>query len=107
VVHAVFNKAADAGGIREDDLEKMRDRVDMSQLRIVGHTDYYPNWPMFATPTLSKDTRARIKSALLKLKSNEALFSNVLRPAGLAGFSGVSDSDYDQLREAAGLAGAW
>ena len=50
VTMAVFNKAADAGGIREDDLDKMKDKVDLSQIRIVGYTDYFPNWPYIPHP---------------------------------------------------------
>src|SRR5690242_18730384 len=34
VTMAVFNKAADAGGIREDDLDKMAGKVDLSQLKV-------------------------------------------------------------------------
>lgn len=106
VVQAVFNRAADGGGLREDDLEKMKDRVDLSQIRIIGYTDYYPNWPMFATGTLSKEMTAKIQSALLKLNPNHAMSAKVLQPAGLKGFAPVSDADYEQLRQAARLVGA-
>ena len=105
VTMAVFNKSADAGGIREDDLDKMKDKVDLSQLRIVGYTDYFPNWPLYATPKLSKDKAAKIKAALLKLKPNDAQATKVLNPAKLTGFSPVTDKDYDSLRKAVKLVG--
>ncbi len=106
VTMAVFNKTADAGGIREDELEKMKDKLDLSQLRIVGYTDYFPNWPLFATPKLNKEAASRIKTALLKLKPNDPQNEKILGPARLTGFIPVSDKEYDGLRSAAKVAGA-
>lgn len=106
VTMAVFNKAADAGGIREDDLDKMKDKVDLSQLKIVGYTDYFPNWPVFASPKLSKTTTAKIRAALLKLKPNDPQSDAVLGAARLTGFVPIADKDYDNLRKAAAVAGA-
>lgn len=107
VVMAVLNKAADAGGIREDDLEKLRGKVDIDQLKIVGFTDYFPNWPVFASSRIAPETTAKIRSALLKLKPNDANAEKVLKAAKLAGFASISDKDYDELRKAAHLAGAF
>jgi len=106
VTLAVFNKSADAGGLREDDLEKMKDKVDLAQFKIVGYTDYFPNWPLFAAPSLKQDAAAKIKAALLKLKPHDPESAKILGPAKLAGFAPVSDKDYDQLRSAAKLVGA-
>jgi phosphonate transport system substrate-binding protein len=105
VAMAVFNKAADAGGIREDDLEKMKDKVDLSQIKVVAFTDYYPNWPFFATPNLDKGKAAKIKAALLKLKPGDPQSIKVVDAAKLVGFAPVSDKEYDQLRTAAQLVG--
>ena len=106
VMMAVFNKAADAGGIREDDFDKMKDKVDLSQMRIIGYSDYFPNWPLFATPKLAKGTEAKIKAALLRLKPNDPKSEAVLGAAKLNGFVAVSDKDFDELRKAAKVAGA-
>ena len=106
VMMAVFNKAADAGGIREDDFDKMKDKVDLSQMKIIGYSDYFPNWPLFATPKLAKGAEAKIKAALLKLKPNDPRSEAVLGAAKLNGFVAVSDKDYDELRKAAKGAGA-
>ncbi|MEK6698234.1 MAG: phosphate/phosphite/phosphonate ABC transporter substrate-binding protein [Nitrospirota bacterium] len=107
VTLAVFNKAADAGGIREDDLDKMKERVDISQLRIVGYSDFFPNWPMFAASGLGREAAEKIKNALLRLKPNDPRAEQILGSAKLAGFTTIADSDYDQLRKAAKLAGAF
>jgi phosphonate transport system substrate-binding protein len=105
VALAVFNKAADAGGIREDDLEKMKDKVDLSQIKIVAYTDYYPNWPLFSTGKMNKDVAAKVKAALLKLKPNSAEAQQVAGPAKITGFAPIADKEFDMLRQAAKLAG--
>jgi phosphonate transport system substrate-binding protein len=78
VTIAVISGTADAGGIREDDLEKMRGKVNISQLKIVGYTEYFPNWPVFATPRLNKDTAMKIQAALLKLKPKDPQSEKIL-----------------------------
>ncbi len=107
VTMAVFNKAADAGGIREDDLDKMKDKVDLSQIKIVAYSDYFPNWPIFTTPKMHGRVASKIKAALLKLKPGDPEAEKILSAAKLTGFTTVSDKDYDQLRQAARLVGAF
>jgi len=106
VTIAVFNGTADAGGIREDDFEKMKEKVNISQLKIVAYTDYFPNWPVFATPRLNKDSAMKIKAALLKLKTGNPESEKILGRAKLGGFVPVKDKDYDELRKAAKVADA-
>lgn len=106
VVKAVLNKTADAGGVREEQLDKMKGSVDTDQVKIVGYTDYFPNWPFFATPKLKKETADKIRAALLKLKPNDPQNEQILGPARLTGFIPVSDREYDDLRAAAKLVGA-
>ncbi len=106
VAMAVFNGAADAGGIREDDLEKMKNKVNVSQIKIVGYTDYFPNWPVFTAPGMNKETAAKIKAALLKLSPSDPRSGKILRAAKLEGFALVSDKDYDKVRRAATLIGS-
>jgi phosphonate transport system substrate-binding protein len=106
VVMAVFNKTADAGGIREDDLDKLKDKVDLTQIKIVAYTDYFPNWPVYATSKLDKGAAAKVKAALLKLTKGDATTEKVAGPAKIAWFESVTDKDYDMLRMAAQLVGA-
>ena len=104
VVASVLDRTADAGGIREDELDKVKDKLDVSQIRIVGYTDYFPNWPFFASPKLKPEMTAKIKAALLKLKPNDPKNESILGPARLTGFIPVSDKEYDDLRKAAKIA---
>jgi phosphonate transport system substrate-binding protein len=103
VTMAVFNKAADAGGIREDDLDKMKEKIDLSQLKVLAYTEYFPNWPLFATPRLAAGQREAVKGALLKLAGADP----ALEAAKLTAFVPVVDKDYDGLRDAARIVGAF
>jgi phosphonate transport system substrate-binding protein len=105
VVMAVFNRAADAGGMREDDLEKMKNKIDLSQIKIISYTDFSLNWPIFATSTLAEATVLKIKAALIKLKPNDPVLGKILASAKLAGFAPVADKDYEQLRRAVEVVG--
>jgi len=107
VMLAVYNGAADAGGIREDDLPKMKNKVDLSKLRIIAYSEPYPNWPLFAAPGVDAAIAGKIKAALLKLKRGTPAALRVLSTAKMVGFTDVSDRDYDKLREAAVAAGAY
>jgi phosphonate transport system substrate-binding protein len=106
VVQAVINGAADAGGLRENDLDRMRNIADLSRIWIVAYSDYYPNWPLFSLPGMQPGKQARVKEALLKLKPGKRRSSRVLESAGLKGFAPITNTEYDRLREAARLAGA-
>jgi phosphonate transport system substrate-binding protein len=107
VVKAVFDRTADAGGVREEQLDKMKGTLDVSQLKIVGYSNYFPNWPMFASPNLKRETAGKIRAALLKLKPNDPKNEQILGPARLTGFIPVTDKEYDDLRAAAKLVGAY
>jgi phosphonate transport system substrate-binding protein len=104
VVASVLDRTADAGGIREDELDKVKGKLDVSRIRVVGYTDYFPNWPFFASSKLNPETTAKIKAALLKLKPNDPKNEAILGPARLTGFIPVSDKEYDGLRKAAKIA---
>ncbi len=106
VLQSVFYGSADAGGIREDDFEKMKERVDVSQIRILAYTDYFPNWPMYASSTMNPETIEKITRALRRLKPNSETARKILKPALLTGFEPIADEDYEQLRSAARLVGA-
>jgi phosphate/phosphite/phosphonate ABC transporter binding protein len=104
VITEVLDKTADAGGLREDELDKVKDKMDTSNIRIVGYTDYFPNWPFFATPKLKPEQISKIRAALIKLRPNDAQNEKILGPARLTGFIPVSDREYDDLRKASKLA---
>lgn len=107
VAVAVFNRSADAGGIREDDFSKMGDDVDLTQLKIIAFTDFYPNHTVVASPNLDGAKVEKIKAALFRLMLTDQKAEKVLNAAKIVGFGKVSDRDFDKLREAVKLTGVY
>jgi phosphonate transport system substrate-binding protein len=81
----------------------MAGKVDLSQLKVLAYTEYFPNWPLFASPKVSGATRDAVRAALLKLKPG----APALEAAKLTGFAPIADKEYDGLREAAKTVGAF
>jgi phosphonate transport system substrate-binding protein len=107
VAHLVFIKKADAGGIREDDFERMKDGLVIDQIKIVAYTDYVLNWPIYAAPRLQQRKADKIRDALLRLSPTSSRSKKILNKASLEGFVPVKDEDYDGLRKAAKIVGAY
>jgi phosphonate transport system substrate-binding protein len=107
VAIAVFTRSADAGGIREDDFGRMGDDVDLTQLKVIAFTDYYPNHTVVASPRMDGAKVEKIKAALFRLTLAGQKEEKVLNAAKIVGFGKVIDRDFDKLREAAKMAGAY
>lgn len=107
VLLAVLNKAADAGGVREPDFEKLKGSMNLDALRVIGYTDNMPGWTAFATTRAGETLAGRVKQALLKLRPGSPEALSVLERASLDGFAPTADKDFDRIREAARLAGAY
>ncbi len=103
VAEAVLLGKADAGGIREDDFEKV---PNSTEFRVVGTSAWIPNFPLFTTKKIDKAVAAKVREALLKLKPGTAKAFPILGPAKIEGFVATTDKDFDLMREAARAAGA-
>ena len=104
VADAVLFGTADAGGIREDDLEKV---PNSNEFRVIGTSEWIPNFPLFATKKLDGAVTAKVRAGLLKLKPWTAIAFPVSGPAKLEGFLPVTDKDFDLIRAAARAAEAF
>ncbi len=104
VADAVLFGTTDAGGIREDDLEKV---PNSNEFRVIGTSEWIPNFPLFATKKLGEAVTAKVKAGLLKLKPGTAIAFPVSGPAKLEGFVSVTDKDFDLIRAAARAAEAF
>ena len=103
VADAVLFGKADAGGIREDDLEKV---PNSDEFRVIGTSAWVTNFPLFATKKADAAVTAKVRDALLKLKPGTAKAFPVSGPAKIEGFVPTTDKDFDLIREAARAAGA-
>ncbi len=105
VAQAVLDGKADAGFIRNDDLEKLKAGPD--KFRKLGVSDLIPNWPIFIAKKMDPALASKLKDALLKLKPGDLKSLAVLAPAKIDGFVATSDKDFSVMVDAAKAAGTY
>lgn len=105
VAQAVLDGKANAGFIRDDDVEKLKAGAD--KFRKLGESDPIPNWLIFIAKKMDPAMASKIKAALLKLKPGDLKSITVVAPAKLDGFVPTSDEEFNVMRKAAKAAGTY
>lgn len=105
VADAVLAGKADAGFIRDDDVEKLKAGAD--KFRKLGVSDPIPNWTILIAKKMDPAMAKKIKDVLLKLKPGDLKSLAVLAPAKIDGFVPTSDKEFAVMIEAAKAAGAY
>lgn len=103
VVMAVYSGKYDAGAIREGTLDILAGKIDLSQIRILAHTPWYPGWVYAARKDLDPDKLEKIKRALLALDINNPAHKPILEKAGFVAIIPAKDSDFDRVRQLAAM----
>lgn len=98
VVLGVYAGAYDIGSIREGTLDILKDRIDLSQIRVLKRTPLYPGWVYAARKDMPNEQVARIASAMYALDMNRPDDAVILNAAGVRGIIPASDSDYAPVR---------
>ncbi len=100
VVLAVFNKMADAGGIGEVllQLQKIKEKVDVTQLKVLARGDDLPMLCWAVKKEMNKDLAQKIQKTMIGLKNDEA-GKNILKGAEATAFVSAADKDYDIIRK--------
>lgn len=91
VANAVLQKEYDAGGLM---LSVAENYVDKG-LKILATSSKIPQFPICASPSLSKAQKQRLIEALVNLR-NESILKAM--GSGITGFARIKDSDYDGVR---------
>jgi phosphonate transport system substrate-binding protein len=105
VADAVLAGKADAGFVRDDDVERLRAGGD--KFRRLAVSDPIPNWPIMTAKRLDPALVSRIEAALLKLRPGSLMAISVLGPARITGFVETSDKEFDVMVRAARAIGAY
>lgn len=105
VAEAVLSGKADAGFVRDDDVEKLK--AGPEKFRKLAVSDPIPNWPIAIAKKMDSAMAKKIKDAILKLRKGDLKTISILGPARIEGFVPVTDKEYDIMREAAKAVGAW
>ncbi len=98
VARAVASGQVPAGGLSEQIFEILvaEERLDPSQLTVLGYSDPIPNYPLTMQGYLDPDLKEAIRAAFLELEDPEIL--QLFRVEGLAP---IDDAAYNVLREMA------
>ncbi len=99
VILAVYAGRYDIGTVREGALNVVADKIDVSEIRIIATTDYYPGWVYAARKDLDPALAKKIEDALLRLDSRNPDHQHILRAAHISGAIASTDEDFEPIRE--------
>mgnify|MGYP006275715033 FL=1 len=102
VVLSVYLGEYDIGSIREGTLPLVQDQLDLTEIRVLDQTRWYPGWVYAARQGLNPDHLQAIKQALLALNQEH---QDILEKAHFTGVVPARDSDFDPIRELASNVG--
>jgi phosphonate transport system substrate-binding protein len=105
VVLAVYNGRYDIGSVREGALELLADKIHLDEIRVLGHTPWYPGWMYAARGDLSPEVVDSIKNALLQLNCNDTSVRPICDAAHISGIVPAQDRDFDSIRHLAAKVG--
>lgn len=98
VVLAVYAGRYDIGTVREGALTVVADKIDVSEIRIIATTDYYPGWVYAARKDLDSTVTETIAAALVRLSNQNSDHQPILRAAHISGAIRSSDEDFEPVR---------
>ena len=101
VVLAVYAGQYDIGSIRNGTLNILKDRIDLSQIRILAETRPYPGWVYAARKGLDPEIVDKISQAMFTLTMDDEKDAVILETAGMRGIIPAKDTDYDSVRDLA------
>ncbi len=92
----VANGNADAGGLSEVifDYVVERELIDRNEVKVLGHSKPYPQYPWAMRSNLNDDLKVKIADAFVTLDDKE-----VLENFNAEGFAPATDADYDVIRD--------
>lgn len=99
VIMAVYNRDTDFGCVRNGMREKLENRIDISQIKVIAETKRYPSWVFSAYDGIDPQIVKKVKDALLKLPSD--LFKKAKLPGRVLKFQAATDKNFESVRELA------
>ncbi len=99
VVLAVYAGQYDVGLIREGTLNVVADKIDLSQIRILAYSNWYPGWIYSARPDLNPEILYQIKEALIRMDYDNPDHRQILDKADFTGIIPTDDTEMASVRE--------
>jgi len=101
VVLAVYSGKYDIGSIREGTLNVVANKIDISEIRVIANTRWYPGWVFAARKGLAPEVTGKINEALCGLDSGDPKQKEILTSADIFGIIPAGDKDFDAVRNLA------
>ncbi len=100
VVLGVYAGLYEVGSIREGSLGVVKDKIDISQIKVIANSSWYPGWVYAYSPRLPQEAADKIKLAMLRLDyKNDPRHRTILDAAKCIGIVPSSDRDFDPVRD--------
>ena len=99
VVLAVYAGAYDVGSVRVGTLDLLRDKIDISQIRVLAESRSYPGWVYAARNGLDPAVVQSVAAAMFALDPSNPKQARILDAARFAGIIPSSDADFDPIRD--------
>ena len=99
VALAVYAGKYDIGSVREGTLEVVSDKIDISEIRVLATSRWYPGWLYSARKDLDPVVVGKFRKALLALCSDSAEHQKIFKAAHITGILPSTDQEYDSVRE--------
>jgi len=87
----------DAAFVREAALKTVKASADLEQIRVIGTTDFYPNWCLAAFPETDPTVVAKVQEAVLKLTPENPEHTSILELMGAGKFVLVDSEQYQKV----------
>jgi len=100
VILGVYTGLYDIGSIREGSLDVVKDKIDISQIKVIANSNWYPGWVYAYSPKLSREVVEKIRAAMLRLDyKNDPRHRVILDMAKCIGIVPSDDRDFDLIRD--------
>jgi phosphonate transport system substrate-binding protein len=103
VVMAVYSGKYDVGLIREGTLNILKNKIDLTKIRVLAYSPWYPGWVYAARKGLDPALVEKIKQALLALNMNNPEDKAILEKAGFIKVVPAQDADFNRVRRLANI----
>lgn len=99
VVLAVYAGKYDFGTAREGTLDVVADKIDISEIKVIAHTRWYPGWVYSARKGLDMGIQTRISASLLKLDPGNPQHRLILESAHFSKIIPSNDKEFEALND--------
>jgi len=97
LIRPLLDGKVDAVFVREGALKVVEGRMDLARIRIVGSTDFFPNWCLAAFPETDPAIVAKVQDALLRLRADNPEHAPILEMAGAIQFAATDPERYQTV----------